>query len=401
MPRDHITEPARDIPVVGKYDVIVIGGGIAGVAASLAAARNGSKVLLIERAFALGGLATLGLVVIYLPLCDGMGTQVCHGIAEELFYLSIQHGWEDRYPSAWLRGESEAERKHQRLEVQYNGQVFAILMEELLHREGIDLLYGTSVCAAEYDGNLVHGVFVENKSGRQFIEGQAFVDASGDADLCQFIKEDVAVNAAGNPLAAWYYETIDGEYRLRILGASDLERPGEETPAISPKRYIGLDAKELSDMVCDSHGQSLNDYLKRGTVSRGHALSTMASIPMIRMTRRIVGAYEMKESDAFKCFADSVGLVSDWRKCGPIFEVPFSALHTEKTKNLFVAGRCISAIGGMWDIMRVIPPCAVTGEASGTAASLFASFSDVDIGLLQKRLKKGGVKLHIGDLYRG
>ena len=79
-----VEEPAREIPVWGEYDVIVVGGGVAGVAAAVAAARNGARVCLIEKAHALGGLATLGLVVYYLPLCDGRGNQVIGGLGEEI-----------------------------------------------------------------------------------------------------------------------------------------------------------------------------------------------------------------------------------------------------------------------------------------------------------------------------
>ena len=78
-----------ETPILETHSVIVAGGGIAGIAAALAAAREGADVLLIEREFLLGGLATLGLVTIYLPLCDGRGHQVSFGIAEELFRLSI------------------------------------------------------------------------------------------------------------------------------------------------------------------------------------------------------------------------------------------------------------------------------------------------------------------------
>ncbi len=77
----YIQENPKQIPVVGEYDVVVAGGGIAGIAAALAAVRQGAKTLLIEKQFALGGLATLGLVTIYLPLCDGCGRQVSFGIA--------------------------------------------------------------------------------------------------------------------------------------------------------------------------------------------------------------------------------------------------------------------------------------------------------------------------------
>ena len=80
------------IPLSPSVDVVVAGGGIAGISAALAAARSGAKVLLIEKQCILGGLATAGLVTIYLPLCDGRGNQMSHGIAEELFHLSISQG---------------------------------------------------------------------------------------------------------------------------------------------------------------------------------------------------------------------------------------------------------------------------------------------------------------------
>lgn len=93
-----------------KYNTVA-GGGIAGIAAALASSRNGAKVILIEKQCALGGLAILGLITIYLPLCDGMGKQVIYGIGEELLRLSIKYGYEDNYPNAWLDNNNIEERK--------------------------------------------------------------------------------------------------------------------------------------------------------------------------------------------------------------------------------------------------------------------------------------------------
>ena len=141
MNAEYIQEPERTLPVrYADYDVIVAGGGIAGIAAALAAARAGKRVLLLERMFALGGLATLGLVTIYLPLCDGKGHQLSFGLAEELLKLSIREGWERDYPDTWLSGSTEHGR--QRYKVRYNAQVFAILAEQLLAEENVKILYG-------------------------------------------------------------------------------------------------------------------------------------------------------------------------------------------------------------------------------------------------------------------
>jgi hypothetical protein len=116
------------------------------------------------------------------------------------------------------------------------------------------------------------------------------------------------------------------------------------------------------------------------------------------MTRRIDGDYVLDESEAHKYFEDSVGMVSDWRKRGPVFEVPFRTLFSSKVKNLICAGRCTSVTDDMWDIMRVIPCCAVTGEAAGVAAAMTDDFSKINVKALQEKLVKNGVKIHLNEI---
>ena len=89
---DNMIRESMETPRNYECDVCVCGGGVAGIAAALSAARAGADVILLEKGFMLGGLATAGLVTIYLAICDGMGKQVCFGLAEELFMLSIEHG---------------------------------------------------------------------------------------------------------------------------------------------------------------------------------------------------------------------------------------------------------------------------------------------------------------------
>ena len=190
-----------------KYecDVCVCGGGVAGIAAALAAKRAGAdEVILLERGFVLGGLATAGLVTIYLALCDGRGHQVCYGLAEELFMLSIEHVVEDGYPTAWLDGGTVEERAKRRFEVQFNAHLFALSAEKLLRREGVKIIYGASVAATRLEDGRISDVIIEGKGGREavFVRGSV-VDCTGDADVSALSGAETARFAKGNKLASW------------------------------------------------------------------------------------------------------------------------------------------------------------------------------------------------------
>lgn len=397
-----IIEPAKELPVSGSYDTVVVGGGFAGVAAALAAARGGNKVLLCERVFMLGGLGTAGLVTIYLPLCDGRGHQVSYGIAEELLKVSIEDGYEARYPKPWLEGGTLEEKAATRYLVRYNAAACAIAYEKLLLDEGVTLLYGTTVCDTVVENGEITHLIVENKSGRSAIACGNVIDCSGDADVARFAGEDTAQYGRGNILAAWYYHTDEEGNKLQMLGFSDVnigsgsKRPGENEAMVNKKRYVGLEAEEITEFVINSHRSTYNHYLLGKPLSENHMLTTIATIPQVRMTRGLKGLYWMTREDNHKVMEDSVGMFSDWhgKGDGSCYEVPFRALHGSKIKNLAAAGRTIAAEDLMWDLTRVIPVCSVTGEAAGTAAALAKNFTDVDIAKLQATLVKNGVKLH-------
>ena len=159
------------------------------------------------------------------------------------------------------------------------------------------------------------------------------------------------------------------------------------------ERFGGLDAQELTEQVILSHEQTFHDVLAQREKNPDYPLTTIASIPQIRMTRRIVGEYTLDDSEDHKEFADSIGMISDWRKSGPAYHVPFGTLYGRDVSNLITAGRCISVTEPMWDISRVIPPCAVTGEAAGAAAAMTDDFAALDVKRLQAHLISKGVKL--------
>ena len=393
-----VFEPAREIPVAGRYDVIVAGGGIAGIAAALSARRAGAKsVLLIEREYMLGGLATLGLVTIYLPLCDGRGRQVSFSIAQELLDLSISRGAEEELlPECWQRNASREERAKHRYRCQYNPAVFASLADQFLLEEGVTLLFGTSVCAAAMKDGRIHALITENKNGRQAYLADSFVDATGDADLCLMTGEETVDFRQGNVMAAWCYATTCGELTLRPLGFSDKpdsEKPGGKTPESDTReRFTGRDAAELSRLMVLSRKWAVDDFLTQGDIAPGHSLVTLPTIPQIRMTRRLAGQSVMSLAQDGQFVQSSVGMISNWKRVGPVYEVPFGCLCAD-IPNLYAAGRCIAAEEDMWDVTRVIPCCAVTGEAAGIAAVLGR-----DVDAVQGELRRRGVPLHCSEI---
>ncbi|MBR3060676.1 MAG: FAD-dependent oxidoreductase [Oscillospiraceae bacterium] len=411
----QISESARMLPVRRTCDVLVAGGGIAGIAAALAAARGGKKVLLLEREFALGGMATLGLVTIYLPLCDGAGHQLVYGIGEELLKLSIAHGAEANYPSAWLDGNDPDARAKQRYLTQFNPHLFAMRAEQLLLNAGVELLFGTIACSVRMEEGCITHVVVENKSGRSAIQVGSVIDATGDADICALAGAPTALHEGGNGLAGWYYYQKGSQVRLKMFGLADVVPPKAQDKPLRPDpntnyqaamvgslsrafRFSGVDGAELSDSVVRVHQKMYEDIMQNHAEDETYLPVTMSTIPLVRMSRRLCGAYTLDDSEERVSFPDSIGMTGDWRKRGPAYELPYRTLFCPEIPNLLAAGRDISVTDRMWDITRVIPGCAVTGEAAGTAAALGTDFPALNVGFLQQTLKKNGVRLHLDEV---
>jgi len=395
-----------------RYDVLVAGGGIAGIAAAISAARLGKRVLLIEREYLLGGMATLGLVTIYLPLCDGEGRQLVYGLGEELLKLSIKHGAEANYPSAWLDGGTLAEKTANRYLTQFNPHLFALSAEKLLLELGVEILYGTQITDTITEKDRITAVEVHNKTGKTMIEFDTVVDCTGDADVCALAGAPTALHKGGNGLAGWYYYHTNGKIALKMFGLADVseetakkqgdgkEYSAAKTKSIGNMRFSGVDGAELSKAVLKVHGQVYEDILKARSQSPDLVPVTLSTIPLVRMSRRLCGEYTLDEAEDRKSFPDSIGMTGDWRKRGPAFEIPYGTLYCKEFSNLLAAGRCISVTDAMWDITRVIPPCAVTGQAAGAAAalSLGGDVRKLDINALQDTLKSQYARLRLNEV---
>ena len=197
------------------YDLIVAGGGVAGVAAALEAARAGLRVALVEKTIITGGLATAGLVNIYLPLCDGCGHQVTFGIAEELLQLSLRYG-PGNVPADWRQaGKGQCLSRYR---VAFSPAAFVLALDEVLSKSGVTLWLDTLICAAEVKGNRITGIEVENKSGRSLFTAPVFIDATGDADVAHYAGAECIETE--NQLSIWGIEASLSAARKAVAGNS-------------------------------------------------------------------------------------------------------------------------------------------------------------------------------------
>ncbi|MBR0464762.1 MAG: FAD-dependent oxidoreductase [Clostridia bacterium] len=393
-----VWKESLETPVVDAYDVCVVGGGVAGAAAALAAARRGVRTCLIEKEYALGGLATLGLVVIYLPLCDGRGRQVIGGISEEFLKLSLKYGPGD-LPACWREpGGDPAQRRASRYQTRFEAAPFMIALEEALIQTGVTLFYDSRFCGAVRTGEHIDGVIIENKSGRLGIAARAVVDATGDADVCFAASEDT-VSDPTNVCTGWYFS--QGRDGVRLHGVSDPIRG--DIPK-GHRFYAGDRHDDVTQHAIDGRRMIMDDVMRRRREEDGGLFPLIIpSYDGMRMTRRLRGRYELDESEAFVNFPDGIGLTGDWRKSGPVFCVPWRCLCGVKNDNLAAAGRCISVTRDMWDITRVIPTATMTGHAAGLGAALSViqgvALRDLDTDTLRAALKRDGAIIENHDLF--
>ncbi len=402
-----------------EYDVVVVGGGIAGVAAALQAARSGKKTALLEKTVLLGGLATTGMIYIYLPLCDGNGRQLTFGICEELIRLSLKYG-PGEIPANWTNGKDLPESKRYRCI--FSPAAFMLALDEILETAGVDLWLDTLVCDAVVVNNKLTEVIVENKSGRGSLRAGCFIDASGDCDVAR--RAGVPCQATENYLSMWALQ-YNAESRggladsIHMLATGAYATGGHNMPPELLERTgltqetlragEGLSGKKVTEFVLGGR-RILREYYKlaqENGVDRNHRfLLKLPAMAQFRKTYCIEGEHVLAEGEDHMRFEDSIGLVGDWRKAGPAWEIPYRSLYPKnRLGGLLAAGRCTAASGDAWEITRVIPTAAMTGQAAGLAAALALDAdvdpADLDVKILQDALRKLGFKLHLDEVGLG
>lgn len=403
MHQDFIRETLQT-PVRGRYDVIVVGGGVAGVSAAMAARREGASVLLLEKSAALGGLATIGLISWYEPICDGQGRRIMGGMPEELMELSMKYGFAT-LPEGWKNSRTSDEPR--RCATHFSHTLFSLALAEWLQDAGVELLYDTAVVGVQRENAHITGVFVENKDGRGFYRAGMVVDASGDADAA--VQSGLSCENGTSFLTYIAYHT-DVERAQLTAEKQDMFHSrkwmhvgsdlwGNGHPEDIPY-FHGITAEKETFFLLEGQRRLLNAL--RDDDGSKRELTTLPGMAQYRKTRRIVGDYTLTEADAGKCFEDSVGVAGDFVHRGVLYELPYRILYHSSVDNLFAAGRIVSANGWAWDVTRVIPVAVATGQAAGAAAALClkhgVSNASLDVSALQNALAASGITIHIENL---
>lgn len=440
------------------YDVLVIGGGVTGVAAAVGAARTGAKTALVELKPFVGGNATTGLCLHNFVTKNGR--QVVFGLAQEMVDRLIETGGAvghipfDGFVSAVTP---------------VDGELFRIMSTELLDEAGVTVLYGVNVVGAEAEEGYVEGVRCALKGGVRTIRAKTYVDSSGDADVAVFAganswkgdRETGKMQPISMLLRCYGTENARIAKEIAVSEPAMATRPDHPEPfpvyfngsfskwnevvleqGILPNRdhkvffntvwpnhinvntsaVFGLDGTdplslsratvELTRQVARA-GRFLEEYVP----GFRDAYFVPAIFPGVRETRHIEGLYELSDSDVSngRKFDDTIGQV-----CFPVdihdpdtgqavfhqiggdgaFDIPYRTLVPRGLENVLVAGRCISVTSYAHGATRNMAPCLVMGEAAGVATAIAAeqdvSMPELDVDLLQDTLERRGAFLGDG-----
>jgi ribulose 1,5-bisphosphate synthetase/thiazole synthase len=436
-----ITEPARKIPLYGEYEIAVLGGGPAGIAAAVAAARAGRRTLLIERYGFLGGMGTAAGVTNFCGLhanVHGEMHRVVQGIALELLARIDRLGGLNA-PHLIL-GKILAQA--------YDTAAYKIAADDLLAAHKVDILFhALGAGVVMHDDTRINAVMVETKAGRQAVTADIFIDCSGDGDLAAWAgaRYEVGDNNGSMlyPSMMFRLNGVDPEKAgdawrtipalMEAAEAAGTHKFPRKAAIVRPQRspiewrvnftqlaradgtaINGLEPDDLTRGEIDGRRQAAQAFEFLLTVP-GFEKSYIVDLPPqlgIRETRRVVGGYMLSGEDVLGCasFPDSIG-VNGWPmeshvagdvifKFPPIpesrgfNELPYRMLTPEGLDNLLVAGRCAPMTHEGQSAARVSGGCFVMGEAAGTAAALALSGNtpprDIAVEKLQLQLKQQG-----------
>jgi hypothetical protein len=440
----HLIEPERKTPVAGEYDVVVLGGGPAGLAAAAAAGQHGRRVLLIERYGFLGGMGTAAGVTNFCGLhanVHGEIKQVVHGVADDLLARIDRLGGLNAPHLVFGKIYAQA----------YDTAAYKCAADDLLLAHDVEINFHALAAGVAMDGDRrIRALLIETKSGRAAVLGKMFIDCSGDGDLAAFAGAPYEKgDAAGNTLYPTMMFRING---VDAKAAGDAWRSIPQLMEAAEKRGVafprkgaivrpqkhsaewrvnvtqvrnadgravdGTDAAELSAGEIEGRRQAIDFFKFLRSEAPGFANSYVVDIPPqlgVRETRRINGRYQLTADDVLTCasFDDTIG-VNGWpienHAAGDVIwrwpdipgsrgfnHLPYRMLVPPGLDNLLIAGRCASMTHEGQSAARVSGGCFVMGQAAGTAAHLLLAgncvSADIPVDSLQDTLTADGVYL--------
>jgi len=448
-------EYSRKIPIDEPYDLVVAGGGPAGAAAAICAARLGAKVLLVEATGCLGGMGTSGLVTAFDPMANGE-QMVVGGIMREI----VETLYERQFLPPGIDPDIWRKRLHSWTPFQVEG--YKLVLDELAVDAGVHVRFFTKVVDVDADAGQGHvnGVMTHNIEGFRYIKAKTFIDASGDAvlaDLCgakcwepgrdtpRIMPATLCSLFAGidwpefrkrNQHVALYEAIEDGHFTQRDRHLPGMSRVNRTVGYLNGGHMFNLNAlrcKDLTDgiMLGRRLAQEYYSFYRKympGCENLQHVVT--ASLIGVRESRRVAGEYELNLDDyiARRKFPDQIGIFckfvdihaydtsdEEWKrfteesgvqtsqqgelayKPGEYYGIPYGILVPKGWKNLWVAGKIVSTDVKVHGSLRVQPACAMLGQAAGTAAvqsiRTGKSASDIDTEKLVTTLREAGAHL--------
>jgi hypothetical protein len=449
----HIAEPARRVPVLLETEVLVVGGGPGGLAAAVAAAREGVHTTLLERYGCFGGVITQVGVESF-AWYRHEGTTDAEGIGTELEQRAKALGGTQPEPQST----SEA----------LNPEMFKVVADQLVQEAGVEPLLHCLAVAPIMEGGTIRGVMSESKSGRQAILAQRVVDATGDADIAfragapcrktpvdEMMDVTVMFSCANVDKRAFLayvashptkYGDWGHSWQVRTTGKEDglfspyLQEPFEqarrdglipesmkgiggtwssitdwgEATALNMVFIAGVDCTEVRDLTraeIDGRRQAMLavEALRRYVPGFERArLRTFGMTLGTRDSRKIEGRYNLTGRDVFNQarFEDAIGIFPEFvdgygllalPTTGRYFQVPYGILVPREVENLLVAGRCVAGDKISHAAVRSQMCCTVTGQGAGVAAAVSlkdaVGTSRVDVAHVQRALRAQGVRL--------
>src|SRR5581483_7802146 len=399
-------EAAREIPVYGETDVLVIGGGPAGTAASIAAARCGAQVMLIERYNHLGGLSTGGLVIWIDRMTDWNGKQVIAGFAREIFERLPREAWQGPPQKLWGAKDAASAAYWAQRTAAYHGTVtwsptldpeaLKTLSLQMVLEQKVRLTLHAYAVAPIVKGGALAGAVMESKEGRAAVFAKVVIDTTGDADLiaraglsCASDIDDQDIHhcmntaflLGGVDMERWIdFRTGDPDGFAAFMARGRAALGFFEKPFVSWRNdvalfmgprlsgYSAIDVDDLTAVEIRSRELTVGhlDIYRQHAPGFAQAFLMLGAPQVgVRHSRRMQGLGAVTRADwvGGKVFDDEIGVSTSLAPKFPNVSVPYASLIPAGIDGLLAAGRHMSSDANSHTFLREIPQCWMTGQA--------------------------------------